>query len=220
MTRELIHRGGLCNASVFKVTGDGGDVHIEKDFSDAPWIVRNTLGRFLVWRETWILRRLAKTGAVPTGVRRLSAFCLREDFLEGRMLQDFRLRAIAGEKGEILPKSFFEAFEDGVARCHRTGFVHLDLHNARNIMVTSDLRPVFLDWQSAVPTFLLIPPLRRALERIDLAGIYKFWDIVRPGELPPEKMRFLGRSRIIRRLFWIPALHRPESAGLGGRACE
>lgn len=215
MTRELVHRGGLCNASVFKVTGYGGDAHIEKDFSGAPWIVRNTVGRFLIWRETWILKRLEKTGVVPCGVRRLSAFCLREDFIEGALLQDYRLLALDGGKTGTLPKSFFEAFEDGVAKCHRAGFVHLDLHNARNVIVTSDMRPVFLDWQSAVPTFLLIPPLRRAIERIDLAGIYKFWDIVRPGEIPPEKMRFLGRSRVIRRLFWIPAIHRPEGERKG-----
>lgn len=210
MTRELIHRGGLCNASVFKVTGEGDGAHVEKDFSGAPWLVRNTLGRFLIWRETWILRRLAKTGVVPQGVRRVSAFCLSEDFLDGGMLQEYRLRAQSGEKGEILPRSFFEAFEEGVARCHRAGFVHLDLHNARNILVTPGFQPVFLDWQSAVPAFILIRPLRRALERIDLAGVYKFWDIIRPGELPAEKKRSLGRSRLIRRFFWIPALHRPE----------
>lgn len=215
--RSLIHRGGPCNARVFRVADADGSEHIEKDFSECPWIVRNTIGRFLTWRECWILRHLGGTGMVPGGVRRVSAFCIREDFCKGRMLQEYRLEALEGKTG-TLPRSFFEALEEGVAKCHRMRFVHLDLHNARNIIVTQDNRPILLDWQSALPTFLAIPPLRRALERIDLAGVYKFWDIIRPDELPPEKQRLFRRSRFFRRFFWIPALHCPECERGGGDA--
>ena len=221
-TRILIHAGGTFNAFVYRVENAEGDRWVEKDFSRNPWIVRNTVGRFLIWRECWILRRLAKTDIVPGGVRRLGAFALREDFLPGFTLRDTACGAYTlnfydpakavGVPPEMLrepvPRSFFAALEEGVQAVHAAGFVHLDLHNARNVMVGPDWKPVLIDWQSALPTFWMPHFLRHALERIDLAGVYKFWNKFRPGELSAEQLRFLDRSRFVRNHFWIPRLHR------------
>ena len=220
--RVLVHAGGPLNARVYRVeTADGGQF-VEKDFSACPRIVRNTLGRFLVWRECWILRRLERTGAVPGGVRKLPPFALREDFVAGFALRDsdtgvyasnvFDPSKVVGVPAAMLrepvPRAFFEALEAGVRAVHAAGFVHLDLHNSRNVMVGPGWKPVLVDWQSALPTFWMPGFLRRALERIDLAGVYKFWDKFRPGELTPERARFLDRSRFVRKHFWIPRLHR------------
>lgn len=222
MRRILIHSGGMFNAQVFRVEEPDGTRCVEKDFSASPWLVRNTAGRFLVWRECWILRRLASTAAVPGGVRRLSPFSLREDFVEGFALRDsdtgvyasnvFDPSKAVGVSPEMLrepvPRAFFEALERGVRACHAAGFVHLDLHNSRNVMVGPGWTPTILDWQSAMPTFWMPPFLRRSMERIDLAGVYKFWNKFRPGELSPDRLRFLERSRFLRSHFWIPRLHR------------
>ncbi len=226
--RTLVHRGGFLNARVYRVGDAAGGAWIEKDFSECPWLVRNTLGRFLAWRERWILRRLAPTGVVPGGVRRLGPFSLREDFVAGFALRDsdtgvyasnvFDPSKAVGVPAQMLrepvPRSFFEALEAGVRAVHAARFVHLDLHNSRNIMVGPGWRPTLIDWQSALPTSWMPGFLRRALERIDLAGVYKLWNKFRPGELDEERMRFLERSRFIRRYFWIPRLHAP-SAGRG-----
>ena len=222
MTRTLVHRGGALNARVYRAEEEGGGRWIEKDFSESPRLVRNTLGRFFVWRECWILRRLETTGLVPGGVRRLGPFALREDFVAGFALRDsdtgvFTRNAcepstaygVAEEMlREPVPRSFFEALEAGIRAVHAAGFVHLDLHNSRNVMVGPGWKPTLIDWQSALPTFWMPGFLRRALERIDLAGVYKFWNKFRPGELSPERLRFLERSRFLRRHFWIPRIHR------------
>lgn len=229
--RIEIHRGGALNARVYRVEPPDGAPWIEKDFSGRPWIVRHTLGRFLVWRECWVLRRLAGTGVVPGGVRRLGPFSLREDFVEGFALRDSDTGVYAGNVfdpskahgvpaemlREPVPRAFFEALEAGVRAVHGARFVHLDLHNSRNVMVGPGWRPVLVDWQSALPTAWMPGFLRRALERIDLAGVFKFWNKFRPGELDEARMRFLGRSRFIRRHFWIPRLHaRSGTRGGGG----
>ena len=209
------------NARVYRVEEADGEAFVEKDFSGCPWIVRQTLGRFLVWRECWILRRLGATGLVPGGVRRLSPFALREAFVAGFALRDsdtgvyasnvFDPSKVFGVPAEMLrepvPAAFFDALEEGVRAVHAAGFVHLDLHNSRNVMVSPGWRPVLIDWQSALPTRWMPGPLRRALERIDLAGIYKFRDKFRPGDLSPEQKRFLHRRRMIRRFLWVPRIH-------------
>lgn len=206
------------NARVYRVEDADGGAFVEKDFSGAPWIVRQTLGRFLVWRECWILRRLEGIGCVPGGARRLSPFALREAFVDGFALRDsdtgvyasnvFDPTKVSGVPAEMLrepvPASFFDALEEGVRTVHAAGFVHLDLHNSRNVMVGRGWRPVLIDWQSALPTRRMPGPLRRALERIDLAGVYKFRQKFRPGDLSPEQAKFLERSLFVRRHFWIP----------------
>lgn len=213
MTRTLIHAGGPLNARVYRVEDADGARWIEKDFAASPWLVRNTVGRFLVWRECWILRRLEKTGIVPGGVRKLSSVCLREDFCEGITLRDARNAPPPRDDGDpdprhLAPKSFFEALDAGVKACHAARFVHLDLHNYRNVMVAPGWKPVLLDWQSALPTFWMPRFLRRALEHIDRAGVYKFWNKFRPGELSQNQLRRLDRSRFIRKHFWFPRLHK------------
>ena len=210
MSKKLIHAGGPLNARVYRVRDADGSEFVEKDFSASPWIVRHTLGRFLIWRECWILRRLAGTGVVPGGVRRISPFVLREAFCEGRTLREVRDDVRDGRTKSV-PRSFFESLEAGLRACHAAGFVHLDLHNYRNVIVGADWKPVLLDWQSALPTFLLPGVLRRALERIDWAGVCKFRNKLRPGDLKPDERRFLERSRFIRSHFWFPRLHRTSN---------
>ena len=225
-TRVLIHSGGMCNARVYRVEEADGALHIEKDFSSSPWPIRHTIGRFLIWRETWILGRLASIGIVPRNVRKLAPYRLREDFCPGFALRDsdtgvyganvFDPTKVVGAPPEMLrepvPRSFFEALEAGVKAIHAAKFVHLDLHNARNVMVGPDWKPTLIDWQSALPTFWMPGPLRRALERIDLAGVYKLWHKFRRGELSDAQMRFLNHARFIRRHFWVPRLHADHGA--------
>lgn len=219
MRRILLHSGGACNARVYRVESGDGRAWIEKDFGACAKWIRRTVGRFLTWREWWILRRLEKTGVVPTGVERVSPTCLREDFCEGFALRQTLCGVYAGNRLETaqwhgvpeemlreeIPASFFDELEAGVRAVHRAGFVHLDLHNARNVMVGPGFHPVLIDWQSAVPAFVLPGPLRRALERIDLAGVYKFRELFRPGELKEDERRRLERSRHMHK-YWLPRL--------------
>lgn len=218
-SRVLIHKGGLLNARVYRIVDSQGRKRIEKDFSDSPWIVRNTVGRLLVFREVWILRWLERTGVVPGNVERVSAFAFREDFCPGFTLRDsccgVHHESVPSEEKaygvpmEMLtapvPGKFFEDLEKGIRAVHARGFVHLDLHNERNVIVGPDYRPVILDWQSALP-LSKIPLLGRLLARIDLAGVYKFHERFRPGELDGKSRSRLGRMRFLRRHFWVPRI--------------
>lgn len=225
--RALIHEGGFLNAKVYRVDDPVCGSHVEKDFSECSWLVRNTIGRFLIFRECWILRRLEPTGVVPTGVKRLSPFALREDYCPGFTLRDSccgvhsdNVVPTAEKAGGLplemlskpIPREFFEALERGVRSIHAHGFVHLDLHNERNVIVGPGYKPVIIDWQSAVPAFLL-PGLGRLLARIDLAGVYKFWERFRPGEIDSRKRRRLNRMQFIRRHFWIPRVMLARKGG-------
>lgn len=217
--RELIHGGGMLNARVYKSADSEGRLRVEKDFSESPWLVRNTVGRFLVFRECWILGRLEDTGVVPSGIERVSPFCLREDFCPGFTLRDSCCgvheenppgsKTIDGVPREVLdsqpPRSFFEELERGIRLIHSRGFVHLDLHNERNVIVAPGYRPVIVDWQSALP-LARVPVLGRLLARIDLAGVYKLWERFRPGELDSGKRSWLKRAFFWRRILWIPRL--------------
>lgn len=218
--RILIHEGGIFNARVYRVEDDAGGVHIEKDFTESPRLIRNTLGRFLICRECWILKRLGPTGIVPTGVRRISAFALREDFCPGFTLRDSccgvhseNTEPTAEKAGGVPPEmmmappppEFFDALERGIRAVHAEGFAHLDLHNERNVIVGPGYKPTIIDWQSALPTFRL-PFIRSFFERIDLAGVYKFRERFRPGELGEKERGRLARMSFIRRHFWVPRI--------------
>ncbi len=216
--RRRIHGGGPFNAVVWMCSVDGTAPWIEKDFSQAAWIVRNTVGRFLVAREVWVLRKLGKTGAVPSGVRKISPFALREDVISGFALRDSLCGAYKGNSpdevqfhgvpkemlSERPPMKFFDDLATALRACHVLGFVHLDLHNSRNIMVTPGFRPVMLDWQSAIPTAFLPRPLRRILEKIDMAGVAKFRAKFHPEATTADERRRLHRALILRHLLWIP----------------
>lgn len=218
-SRTPIHGGGLFNARVYRAADPGGRLHVEKDFSESPWLVRNTVGRFLIFRECWILRRLESTGVVPAGVERVSPFCLREDFCPGFTLRDSCCgvheenppgsKTIEGVPREVLDappsREFFEALEQGIRLVHSRGFVHLDLHNERNVIVAPGYRPFIIDWQSALP-LARVPVLGRLLAQIDLAGVYKLRERFRPGELDAGKRSWLRRAFFWRRILWVPRL--------------
>ncbi|MBQ7666716.1 MAG: hypothetical protein IJS46_01835 [Kiritimatiellae bacterium] len=211
--RKLIHKGGVFNARVYRMADSSGAEWIEKDFSASPWLVRNTVGRFLTLREALILRYLErKTDASPAGAVRVSGYCLREAFIRGESMRDRSDRAndagVDPASGTLFKREFFDSLEEKVRAVHRARFVHLDLHNARNVMIAPGENPVIVDWQSALPTFLLPGPLRRALERIDLAGVAKFREMFRPMDLTDAERRFLRRSRFLRKHFWLPRLHK------------
>ena len=218
--RRRLHGGGPFNAVVWLCDEGGPAPWIEKDFSGAVWLVRNTIGRFLVAHEIRVLLRLEKTGAVPTGVRRISPFALREAAIPGFALRDTLCGAFKGNRPEEVsfsgvplemlretpPPRFFDDWEAALRACHALKFVHLDLHNARNVMVTPGFHPVMIDWQSALPTALLPGPLRRFLERIDLAGLAKFRAKFHPEKTTPDEKRRLKRARFVRQHFWLPRI--------------
>lgn len=215
----LLHHGKWGNADVWHRTVDGRD-SVVKDFRKKSWIIRTFYGRWQTWREYHVLRRLEPLGVVPCHNRRITPCALVQDYVPGLCLHDlqsnhaFRGNLTDGlhewvndypkfiRSGDTLGEKFFPALEEAIRAVHKAGFVHLDLHNARNIMRTMDDRPCLIDWQSAVPAFLFPGFIRRALERIDMSGLYKHWDHFLPGSLTPERQKTLDWMHRWRK-FWV-----------------
>jgi RIO-like serine/threonine protein kinase len=168
---------------------------VVKDFRPRALAVRNTIGRLLIRREIRALRRLAGVAGVPTGAFRLDAHALAYGFVPGMPLSEAELGSRAAD--------FFVRLERLLGEVHAAGSIlHLDVRNARNVLVSERGEPVLLDFQSHVGTEWMPARLRRWGERFDLAGVYKHWERRSPETLGEARAGLLARVNWWRRL-WV-----------------
>jgi hypothetical protein len=190
---QILREGRWANARVFKAT-IGGTEWTVKDFSSRSWGVRNLLGRWLLRRELRALQRLAGLDGVPAPAFRVDAFAIAARFVPGVTLD----RA----PREQMNEAFFLALESLFRQVHARGLVHLDSRGSSNLLATPQGTPAVIDFQAALRTALLPPPLRRALEAIDMGGVYKNWLRHAPHSLDAGRRAEYERSTRLRRL-WI-----------------
>ncbi len=223
--RHLLHRGRFGNATVWRLPGDEGPWVI-KDFSNCPAVVRWTWGRWLAGHEYRVLRRLQGVPGVPADPFRVDALAFGYRFIVGRSLREIDHGACR--------RAFFEHLESMVRAMHERCIVHLDLRNARNLIVGGDRCPAMIDFQSAMSTRRWPHRWRRALERVDLSGVYKHWAQHDPDSLGAERTEILrwqlrsrrwwrlrgyqwpGRQRALRH-FEIRLLREPDSQAADGK---
>ena len=192
--RRRLSEGRWANAVLYRFEHSGVS-WVVKDFSSRSFLVRNVIGRVLIRREIGGLRRVAGVAGAPSGAFRIDAYALAYRFVPGLSL---RLTAKTA-----LGPDFFPALERSLLQMHGSAKIaHLDLRNAHNILVTEDGRPSLLDFQSHLGTRWLPPPLRRFVERIDLAAIYKHWAKRSPETLGPERTAALESMNRLRPL-WV-----------------
>ncbi|MGN0844804.1 MAG: hypothetical protein ACI4QT_06245 [Kiritimatiellia bacterium] len=208
VNKTLLHKGGFANAKIYRIETPDGGVLIEKDFSSCALLIRNTIGRFLIRREVHFLVRLEESGVVPTKARRTGPFCMEEAFCEGQTLREIPKPnpKVPGSENRIPIEYFYTLFDD-LQKIHKAGIVHLDLHNLRNILVSPAGGAILLDWQSALHTRLLLPPIRKLLEKVDNMGILKAFDKFHPEAMNDDLSQKLEQAKKIRRLFWLPRIH-------------
>ena len=189
----VLHRGRWANPDLLKFR-QSGRIWVIKDFGARPWLVRNTIGRFMVRREMAALRRLEGVGGMPRLPFRLDAFALCYLFELGADLK----HADPGWFSE----DYFVRLEALVREMHTLGVVHLDLRHGTNILITDDRDPILIDFQSML--FLERVPrcLHALMKDVDLSGVYKEWFRKLPGTLGEDRMVELERMRRKRRL-WI-----------------
>jgi hypothetical protein len=190
---QILREGRWANARVLKVTIDGADWTV-KDFSLRSWWVRNLFGRWLLSRELRALQKLAGVDGVPAQPFRIDGHAIAARFVPGVTLD----RA----PREQMNEAFFLALESLFRQVHARGLVHLDSRGSSNLLATPQGTPAVIDFQAALRTTLLPPPLRRALEDVDMGGVYKNWLRHAPGSLDAERRAFYERSTRLRR-FWI-----------------
>ena len=190
---EVLSRGRWANAVLF-LHRQGDRLWVVKDFRPRNVLLRNTTGRLLVGREVHALQRLAGVAGVPAGVFRLDAHALAYHFVPGSTLGQTDLGARAAE--------FFLALERLMQQVHAVGgILHLDVRNARNVLVSERGEPLLLDFQSHLSTRWMPQRMRRWAERFDLAGTYKHWARRSPETLDAERARLLAQMNRWRRLW-------------------
>lgn len=179
---HYLSRGRAANADV-RLVETGGQRWVVKDFSACPVWIRQTLGRWMIGRELHALQRLDGIPGIPGGAVRIDDFAFAYHFIPGRPLAQI-------PNGE-LTADFFLAYERLVLRMHERGLAHLDLRNSGNVLVSPDLQPVLIDFQSWLPLPRWWPALSRYLQKIDLSGVYKFWSRRLPGTLGAGRQQVL-----------------------------
>jgi len=189
-----LHQGRWANAVVCTYES-GGHRWVVKDFRTRSFLVRNLIGRLLIRRESRGLVKLAGVHGAPEAAFRIDAFALAYRFVPGTGLRRFT--------GELTPE-FFPALERTVLEMHARGrIVHLDMRNADNILVTESGAPMLLDFQSHLALWWMPGPLRRFVQRIDCAAIYKHWARRSPETMGPERMALLDRINALRPLWAV-----------------
>jgi len=190
---QILREGRWANARVVRATIGGTDWTV-KDFGARSWWVRNLFGRWLLRRELRALRALAGVDGVPAQAFRVDAHAIAARFVPGVTLD----RA----PREQMNEAFFLALESLFRQVHARGLVHLDSRGSSNLLATPQGRPAVIDFQAALRTGLLPPPLRRLLEAVDMGGVYKNWLRHAPESLDAGRRAFYERSTRLRRL-WI-----------------
>jgi hypothetical protein len=190
----MLKLGSASNARVSVVATPTG-LRVLKDFSFTPFVVRHTLGRFLIWREWATLCRLQGLPGVPADPVRVHAFALSYRFVAGETL------AAALERHDPVDRDFFVALEQLVVGLHARGFAHLDLRNGKNMLRTADGRPWLLDFQSGLWLRWAPRVFRHHCESVDLSGVYKWWQRMSPGQMDAGRLELLQNMNR-RRLLW------------------
>jgi hypothetical protein len=166
---------------VLLVDGPSGPL-VVKDFGPrAPWL-RQTLGRFLVWRELRAYGALRGHPAVPVLLGRLDAFAFAVEYRPGERMT----REVTGR----VSSQFASALEGAVLMMHARGVAHLDLRHRGNVLVGEDGEPILIDFASAIcfrPGSLAARWLMPLFARYDVRAVEKWRQ--RLHHIWPEALR-------------------------------
>lgn len=128
---------------IIRLVEEDGVRGVVKDFSVNGFAYRNTIGRFLLWRESTVYERLRGIKGIPMLYRKVDGLALVFSHIEGENLEHLS----AGEKPDV---QFFERLAGLIRECHDRGVAHCDLKRAANVMIDEQGRPYIIDWAAAI----------------------------------------------------------------------
>jgi RIO-like serine/threonine protein kinase len=168
---------------------------IVKDVRGSFFILRWTLGFWLIHKEWKIYSCLKGVEGIPRPVERIDRFAFAMEFIQGRPIL----------RGEPLPPSFFSDLMQVLKEVHARGVVHLDLRHKGNILVSENGKPFIIDFNSSF-AFKEKGILRRSLFPllcwVDRGGLLKLKRRISPSSMTSQELAFLRRFDRIRKL-WI-----------------
>ena len=180
---------------------ENGRRTVIKDYRANGCLFRNSVGRFLVWREKKAYRRLRGLAGIPQLVETVSGLALVVGAVAAQNVAEY-------EKRGQLPPGFFDSLGALVDRVHRCGLAHCDLKRASNVLIGEDLQPYIVDWAAAISCHeFRFFPLNRIYRRFladDFNALIKLRLRHCPdGVSPTEKERFAYRSRAEKFVRWL-----------------
>ena len=116
---------------------------VVKDYSSNRFLYRNTIGRFLLWRERKAYRRLKGLRGVPTCYQLIDGLALVIEEISGRDIEGL-------ENEGALSEEFFNQLQELLKNVHGRGLAHCDLKRAPNILLGHDERPYIVDWSASI----------------------------------------------------------------------
>ena len=188
--------------------GPEGEPVCLKHYHTEPWLgcPLDWAGRLMAAREARHYRLLQDTGAVPRLLGRVGASALAHAWVEGNDLLDQKDR---------LPDDFFDRLEALVRAVHARGMAYVDMNKPDNVLVTTDGRPVLIDFQiswAPRPSWGPVGRVKRRLlallQEADLHHVRKLKRRYRADLVTPEE-RAAGSRRP-----WFLNLHRAVGAPL------
>jgi predicted Ser/Thr protein kinase len=128
---------------IIRLVEEDGVRGVVKDFSVNGFVYRNTIGRFLLWRESTVYKRLRGIKGIPTLYRRVDGLALVFSHIGGKNLEHLS----AGEKPDV---TFFERLTGLIRECHDRGVAHCDLKRSANVIIDEQGSPCIIDWAAAI----------------------------------------------------------------------
>lgn len=194
-------RGPSSTRPAIWIVEEDGVRAVVKDFSVNKFLFRNTVGRFLIWREKKAYKRLEGIKGVPALYQVIDGLALVLEEIPGRSLENL-------EKEIKLPESFFHCLKELVARFHKRGLAHCDLKRAPNTLLGNDGFPYIVDWAASISEaefrLPLLNPIYRRFVLDDQMAVIKLKLRHTPETVTPEeKDRYTCRSsgeKLIRRV--------------------
>ena len=187
----LLRKPSSTRPTLWVVEEDGRRA-VVKDYSTNRFFYRNTIGRFLVWRESKAYTMLRGLKGVPIFYRVIDGVAIVIDEIPSKDMEFF-------QNHKKLPEGFFKELETLVKDIHRHGLAHGDLKRAPNILLGDDGRPYIVDWSSSIfEREFRFYPLNRIYQRLimdDFNAITKIQLRLCPENVSPEKKkRYYYRS--------------------------
>jgi hypothetical protein len=140
-SRPLSAARNATKADVVAVVWEGAEI-VVKDFRKRGVLVRETIGRFSIARESRAYARLGGLAGVPAFFGRIDAHAFACALVPGRALPSH-------PRGSI-PPDFFRALGERLAAIHGRGVAIADLHH-RNVLVDETTgAPTIIDFSLAL----------------------------------------------------------------------
>jgi hypothetical protein len=127
-------------ADILQYRCDGANIAV-KDYGPRSLLIRNTIGRFLIRRESRAYRATTGLPGIPRFFGRLGPFAFATEWVEGRPLAELM--------NEKVPQRCFDRLREILGLLHEHGIALGDLH-MRDVLIGAEREVHVIDFATAL----------------------------------------------------------------------